>query len=436
MQHTPQKPPLNATGSAAGPLLFGLGGIAGAAFTAFLLRASAPEQDPDLRTYATVRGLIEDEFVRPTDRGELLAEAMDAMAGSLDPYSRYYVGERLSRVRQETLGTFLGLGAIFEQPMDGGRLLFPMPGSPAAKAGLRVGDELLAFDGVRLADLEPGGFAELLGELEPRTIDVEVRRLDGTIEELELTPATVLDPTVRHADLLGDGVGYVAVTSFSRETPGELDLAVRELQDRGAQSLILDLRGNPGGVLTAALEVTNRFVPAGVLLITETREGHLEEEAYPELATLADLPLVVLVDEDSASASEVVAGALQDHRRAAIVGTETYGKGTIQTLTPLGDPDGMLKITTGFYQTPSGRSIDRHYRGDGSSAIWPDVEVELLASERRALHAHLGRYSPAYQDAQEVDALERELGREPRERVLRDAQLEAALTLLAGSKPQ
>ena len=96
----------------------------------------------------------------------------------------------------------------------------------------------------------------------------------------------------------------------------------------------------------------------------------------------------------------------------------------------------MLKITTGFYQTPSGRSIDRHYRGDGSSAIWPDVEVELLASERRALHAHLGRYSPAYQDAQEVDALERELGREPRERVLRDAQLEAALTLLAGSKPQ
>lgn len=422
--------------SSANPLVFALGGIVGALFAALAFVSSEPEEDPDWRAYQKVRSLIETEYVRPVERATLLAEAMDGMAGSLDPYSRFYIGEPLRRIRQDTSGTFVGLGAIFSQPMEAGRVLFPMPGSPAARAGLQIGDVIETFDGVRIADLAPGVFVELLHDLKPIPVPLEVRRLDGSRAELELTPGSVVDPTIRHADLLEEGVGYLALTSFSRESPAEFDLAVRDLRERGAKSLVLDLRGNPGGVLTAALELANRFIDTGVLLITETRSGHVEERAHPELATLLDMPLVLLVDEDSASASEVLAGALQDHRRAAIVGTQTYGKGTIQTLTPLGEPDSLLKITTGFYATPAGRSIDRHYRHDGGSAIWPDVEVELTAQERGELHGHLISYSAPIDQAAAVADLERDLGRTPRERVRLDAQVRAALDLLTQRPPQ
>ena len=420
----PQKP------SPTNPFLFGLGGIAGAMFTAVAIIATQPAVDPDWQAYQRVRDLIEREYVQPVNRQDLLAEAMDGMVGSLDPYSRFYVGEPLKRVQQETRGTFVGLGAIFDQPMDKGRILFPMPNSPAQRANLQIGDQILTFDGLKVAEFEPGGFAEHLRSLEPGLVPLQVRRLSGEVVDLELNPGFVVDPTVRHVDLLDEHIGYLALISFSRESLGEFDLAVRELKERGATSLILDLRGNPGGVLVAALDLANRFVDQGVLLVTETRTGHVEERAQKGLATLLGMPLVILVDEDSASASEVVAGALQDQRRAAIVGTQTYGKGTIQTLTPLGNPDSMLKITTGFYATPSGRSIDRYYREDGGSAIWPDIEVELNAHERAALHNHLLSYSPPFASVAAVDALERQLGREPVARVQRDAQVLAAIELL------
>lgn len=425
-----QDPPPAPPGNPTNPALFALGGVVGAVLTGLAFVATRPAPDPDWTAYRTVRELIEDEYVHPVERSTLLAEALNGMARSLDPYSRFYVGDRLAQVQQDTRGTFVGLGAIFDTPLDTGQILFPMPGSPAERAGIEIGDRIVELDGVRIEDLAPGTFAELLRDLVPHPIELEVERLDGQRETLELTPSSVINPTVRHLTLLEGEVGYLAITSFSRETPGEFDLAVRDLRERGATGLLVDLRGNPGGVLVAALEIANRFVPKGVLLVTETRVGHTEERAAPELATLTDMPLVLLVDEDSASASEVLAGALQDHRRAALVGTATYGKGTIQTLTPLRDPESMLKVTTAFYTTPAGRSIDRHYRGDGSAAIWPDIEVELDAHARAELHGHLFDYSPSLDDAPAVALLEAELGRTPRERVRLDAQVRAALELL------
>ena len=415
-----------------GPLTFLAGGLLGAALATTWSRGTV---DKDLAFYRTVRQIIEEEYVRPVDREALLTEAISGVATSLDPYSRFYTGEPLQRIEHDTRGTFHGIGAVFAYPTDAGRVLFPLPNSPAALAGLAVGDEILSFGGAHLADLPSGDFAARLRSLEPEPIELEIRRLSGDIERLELTPADVVDPTIRHADLVAPGVGYLAITSFSRRTPEEFDEAIDELQGVGARAFILDLRGNPGGVLFAATKIANRFIDSGVLVITETRLGHVEAMADPDEATLLGTPLVVLVDEESASASEVLAGALQDSRRAALVGSATYGKGTIQTLTPLTRPESILKITTGFYATPSGRSIDRFYRTDGGSAIWPDIEITLADDERDALHAHLAEYSPPLSLAQQVQDFEAQLGRTATPRVVRDVQFEAALALLveAGS---
>lgn len=413
-----------------GTLLFAAGCFIGTVIGVVSTHITPNTEDPDLIFYRTVREIIEEEYVQPIDREELLTAAVEGAVSHLDPYSRFYTGEPLARVEHDTRGTFQGIGAIFSSPMQAGRVLFPLPGSPAEKAGVHVGDQVLSFDGQALSELDEGGFAALLGNLTAETVTIEVQRLGGQTERLELTPDKVLDPTVRHLDQLEPSVGYLAITSFSRQTPDEFDRAVAELRAAGAESLIIDLRGNPGGVLRAATDIANRFINAGPLVITESRLGHEETLADPERATLLGMPLAVLVDSGSASASEVLAGALQDDRRAALVGTATYGKGTIQTLTPLIGPDSILKITTGFYATPAGRSIDRFYRTDGGSAIWPDVEVALDKKDRAHVHAWLADYSAPLALAASVEALELELGRTPGPRVPRDAQIEAALALL------
>lgn len=407
----------------------------GAAIASIASTRLHQSEDHDLAFYRTVRGIIESEFVRPVDREAILTEAMNGVAASLDPYSRFYTGEPLQRIEHDTRGTFQGIGAVFAYPTDAGRILFPLPNSPAARAGLAVGDQILRFGDEALADLPSGEFAARLKRLDAQPLDLEVLRLDGTVETLELTPGDVVDPTVRHSDMVAPGIGYLAIISFSRRTPEEFDATFAELRAAGAKGLILDLRGNPGGVLDAATFIANRFIDSGPLVITETRLRHEESMADPEEATLLGTPLVVLVDEGSASASEVLAGALQDSRRAALVGAATYGKGTIQTLTPLAGPDSILKITTGFYATPAGRSIDRFYRTDGGSAIWPDIEITLSVDHRSELHARLAEYSAPLSLAAEVAALEAQLGRESTPRVVRDEQFEAALALLRESGP-
>ena len=420
-----------------GPIAFLAGGILGAAIFALGSTGTRGPGAADLRAYAEVRDLVEDGFVESRDREELLESALVGMVTELDPYSRFYSGEDLRRVERSTTGTYLGLGLILRWPFDDGVVLFALPGSPAAEAGLAPGDRLRSIDSVHLADLPPGGVEQRLGQLGPQPVALAVVAPDGSERALELTPAEVVDPTVRHVGLLDEGIGYLAITSFSRRTVEEFDAAVLGLERSGLEALLVDLRGNPGGVLRAATDIANRFVAEGPLVTTHTREGVRTTEAVSEEAGLEGLPLLVLVDSDSASASEVLAGALQDHRAAVLVGMSTYGKGTVQTLVPTDYPEGIVKVTTAYYSTPAGRSIDRHYRaGEAETALTPDLLVPLDEDQRTDLRHFLASHSPPPELADAVAELRLEAGLPGSTRPDHDPQLEAALGLLAQGLPR
>ena len=413
-----------------GPLAFLAGGVVGAGIFAVGHWASAPPTGEDLTGYARVRDLVEREFVQDRTREDLLGAALEGLTAELDPYSRFYRGEDLRRVERTTAGTYLGLGLILARPLEDGLVRFPLDGSPARAAGLVPGDRIVAMDGDLLSELPPGAFEQRLGALTDTPVAFLVDGTDGARRTVEVTPAEVLDPSVRHETLLEDGIGYLAITSFTRRTLDEFDAAVQRLDAAGMGSLVVDLRGNPGGVLRAALAVANRFVGEGDLLVTRTREGATPTPALPEEAVLAGLPLVLLVDGDSASASEVLAGALQDHRAAVLVGDATYGKGTVQTLVHTAYPEGIAKITTAFYSTPAGRSIDRHYREDGGAALAPDVQVSLDDEQRMDVRHFLAGHSPPADLADAVAAQRVAAGLPASTRPGTDPQLAAALGLL------
>ena len=255
--------------------------------------------------------------------------------------------------------------------------------------------------------------------------------LDGEQRLLEIEPDSVIDPTVRHAQIVDEdaGIGYLAVTSFSRETAEEFDGAIEFLRGRGLEGLIIDLRQNRGGLWDAAVAIANRFIPEGTIASTEGRGDPIVYRAQSEEATLRDLPLVLLVDEDSASSSEVLAGALQDHRVAVVVGRRTYGKGVVQTIRSFDEFGTRAKITTSFYYSPSGRNFDRSVAPEGEHGIQPDLDVEVPQEAGRQLLTFLRSYGPGPEEVTALEAWEAAEGLDLIEDLPVDAQLTQALTL-------
>ncbi len=391
-------------------------------------------RDRDLELLRQVVGLTEDEWIGEARRPELVDDALRGMLGGLDRYSAYYGPDEIARLDRETSGTFRGIGVVFLPPAQEGVVLFPVPGGPAARAGLRVGDRIRRVDGLELAALPAGGLPHYLQGSGPE-LALDVEGLDGAARALSVTPEVVLDPTVRHARIVdaASGVGYLAVVSFSHRTAEEFDRAVAELRGEGLRALVVDLRHNPGGILDAAVELANRFVAEGVLVSTETRRGSTPMEADPAKAALAGMPLVLLVDGGSASASEVLAGALQDHAAGVLVGEDTYGKGTVQTLTRLGEARAIVKLTTARYLTPSGRRIERHE--DGDSGLAPDVQVALPAEQKDGVLRFLASYSPPAGARAAIEAWEESSGKSLLGAPPPDRQLEVAVRLLNGEAP-
>jgi carboxyl-terminal processing protease len=261
--------------------------------------------------------------------------------------------------------------------------------------------------------------------------------LDGEERQVEVTRASLLDPTVRHPHLIDDEkkIGYLALTSFSRETTEEFDRAMTVLGERNMEGLILDLRGNPGGILVAAVNLARHFVPDGVITKTRGRgepviyERGPNDEIEPKV-----LPLVVLVDGGSASASEVLAGALQDHRAAVLVGSPTYGKARVQSVRHFEDANAIVKVTSSYYTTPSGRDLERS--SERPWGLWPDVVIELDPQAEALIHRHINRYDPPAEVLEELFAWEDSSGEELLPRDPEDPQLEAALALLHGERPK
>jgi carboxyl-terminal processing protease len=416
-----------------GSLLFVAGLSLGLIFASITDRLVARYGDRDIDLLHAVRDIAVEEFVGGADPHEVADDALRGMLGGLDRYSHFYGRSELAALDRDTSGEFRGIGVVFRQPTELGQVLFAFPGSPADRAGVRVGDRLVEIAGRTVADLGQGGLQRTIREERGAALDVLVRGLDGGERRLSIPLETLLDPTVRHARILDAerGIGYVAITSFSHRTSEEFDRAMSDLAERGLRRLVLDLRSNPGGILDAAVRIANRFLESGTIVLTRTRSSTDVKEALPGEARFADLPLVVLVDGSSASASEVLAGALQDHCAAVLVGEPTYGKGTVQTLRRLIEDRGVVKITTAVYHTPSNRPIERFEGMEGGSGITPDLLVEIGAERRSAIHTFLATYSPPEPTLEALRTWEEREGLALVAPPPQDAQLEAALGLFS-----
>ncbi|MGB3959487.1 MAG: S41 family peptidase, partial [bacterium] len=302
---------------------------------------------------------------------QLQQGAMEGLVEALeDPYSHYLSPENYEKLKIQVTGTFGGIGVIMTL-WEGDIVIVdpPMPGSPAAAVGLQAGDIITSVDGRPLAGLTVDQAAELIRGPVGTEVDLGIRRGEETLE-VTLVRDHIPIISVRSQMLEEEsGIGYLRISVFNEHTGQEVREALAALEKEGVRGLVLDLRRNPGGILKVAVEVAGLFLPAGEpVLHVRGRDGEEQSITTFDEPLCPHLPMVVLVDGGSASAAEILAGALQDTGRASLVGTRTFGKGSVQTIYPLGD-DGAVRLTTALYITAGGHFIDKE-------GIQPDVTVE------------------------------------------------------------
>lgn len=323
--------------------------------------AVAQDLETALRTFTSIYAAVEREAAGPVNPDDAIyGGAIPSMLRPLDPHTVFLAPDQFEQLQRLQQSVRKGFGSVVNALPGRVIILQVLPGTPSARAGLAPGDEIMAVNGVALEYL---GLEQLIGVLEearnrPATLDV---RRAGSAKTLQfvLTPEDMQMPSVRAAFPVKAGVGYIRLESFDLQTGADMEAAVEKLGGRGLRGLILDLRNNPGGLLPAALETAALFLRPGQSLVTVRGRAILAtEQKVHEDAVPYTFPLAVLINERSASASEIVAGSLQDHDRAAIVGQPSFGKGLVETVYPLSDGAG-LALTTAFYYTPSGRSIQR-----------------------------------------------------------------------------
>lgn len=347
---------------------------------------------------AEVMARVKRDYVEPIDDAVLLESAIRGMVADLDPHSEYLDADEYRDIRISTTGSYTGIGIEISEVDGVVRVVTPIAGSPAARSGLRSGDEIVAVNGIAI---QAGNVRDTIGQMRGRAgseVSITVLR-DGRAIEHKMRREIVRVASVHH-QLLGPSFGYIRLSQFSESTARELSRAVDTLQDEnggGLAGLILDLRNNPGGVLDSAVDVSDLFLDSGVIV---SANGRTMDARFTRSAHRGDIfdggELVILVNEGSASASEIVAGALQDHGRAVVIGTSTFGKGLVQTVMPL-SRGRAIKLTTSRYYTPSGDSI--HETG-----ITPDVYVEGTPGyPDLSLSGQVDREN----DAQLLEALER-----------------------------
>jgi carboxyl-terminal processing protease len=332
-----------------------------------LLFADAENQpiDQALRRFIDVFALVEQNAADPINPAQAIYEgAIPGMLRRLDPHSVFFDPMQFEQLKELEKSTRKGFGSVVSLMPGRVLVLQTLPGTPSAKSGMSPGDEIIAINGIRLDRLEIEQLIQLLTESRQRPVALHVRRPgNARILQLTLTPEDVESPSVDRAFLLAPGIGYVRVSSFDVQTGKELKDAIDKLGGQGLKGLVLDLRNNPGGVLTSALDTAGLFLkPGQKVLSVRGRSVQGSEAAVPDNATPYSFPLAVLINEKSASASEIVAGALEDHKRATLIGQQSFGKGLVQSVFPLSQSTG-LALTTAFYYTPEGRSIQRKLTG-------------------------------------------------------------------------
>lgn len=393
--------------------------------------------EPDLAHYREVRDYTRDAFVRDVSDEQMLSSAMHGLADGLDEYSEYYDKRESEALERETSGRYFGLGVVLKPPFKEGRILFPLSGSPASVGGVRVGDRIVTIADRPFEEIDEAEFRQLVSGNTPHEVELVLEGLDNVRRSLTVRTAEVIEPSVRHEQMLDPErkVGYIAVTTFSRETPGEFTAAIERLRGDGLRSLVIDLRQNTGGVLLSAVELARMFVTEGLIVSTEGRDTSVRYEADKKGASCAGMPLVVLVDEGTASASEVFAAAVREHDVATLIGTSTYGKGMVQTIHRFGDPGPVIKVSTSYYYTPSHKNLEHSADPTQERGIQPDVRVSLPAEDQAQLRTRLARASPPKESRTAIAAWESAEGTTLVEPIPLDAQMKSALDHLTGESP-
>lgn len=319
-----------------------------------------------------ILGILRSQYAGKISAEELVRAAIDGSLRSLDPHSSYFDSKEFQEFMSDQESQYSGIGATISSYRKNGRfetyVLGTQPDSPAAKADLHFGDKIIAVNGTEINDLDSDTVRDFVrgesGSMVRLTIE---KNLSGQIRDVNIRRRSLDQPSIPTFFILKDGVGYIGMTEgFTFTTSAELRSALRELKRRGMTSLLLDLRGNPGGLLDQAVAVAEQFLPAGKLIVSQRGRKAFDNRTWRSKNVAPEtMPVVLLVDRNTASASEVVAGALQDHDRALIVGEATFGKGLVQNVIDL-PSGGALTLTGARYFTPSGRCIQRDYSSIGA----------------------------------------------------------------------
>lgn len=321
----------------------------------------------NLMRFITAYRFIETKYVNDTDDVKLIDGAIDGMVKSLnDPHSNYLSPKMYKTLMEQTEGSFAGIGVVMgmdnEQKIH---IVGIMENSPGQKAGLQEGDEILAVDGVPVTQM---AFDEVAAHVRGQAgTDVVLTIMrDNANQDITITRDNIKLKTVGHK-MLDNNIGYIQIVSFSEDTANEFNEAYNDLKNQGMKALVLDLRNNPGGLLTTCVEIAKKLVPKGEIVSIVDKQGN--KETYSSSLEAPEYPLAVLINKNSASASEILSGAIQDTKAGTIIGNTSYGKGSVQTILPMFEDD-AVKLTIAKYYTPSGRSID-------GTGIAPDIEINL-----------------------------------------------------------
>lgn len=345
--------------------------VAAGGYAGYQIRDKGVLSDSEhVQKIRVLENLIQRDYLGEIDEKQL-AEGLYAglIYGLGDPYSRYYTAEEYKQENSAAMGAYVGIGVTMQKNREGGvEIVECYEGGPASDAGVKKGDIISAIDDTDITDMEVSEVADMIREGEKKQAVLTIHRqneempLKLTVEITDVTLPSVFE------EMLKDQVGYIRISEFTDVTPDQFREAFFSLKKKGMEKLIVDLRGNPGGLLTSVCSILNEILPEGLIVYTEDKYGERQEQRS-EGKTPLDMPFAVLVNENSASASEIFAGAVQDHGIGTIVGTTTYGKGVVQELLPLKDGS-AVKLTISDYYTPKGNSIN-------NTGIRPDVEVKL-----------------------------------------------------------
>jgi len=329
----------------------------------------AEEGYEELKVFTEALSLIRKNYVEDVKPKDLIYGAIKGMLSSLDPHSAFMTPDQYKEMQVDTKGEFGGLGIQIGSKDGMLTVIAPLEDTPAYKAGIKAGDKIIKINGEFTKDMGLHDAVSKMRGVPGTSVKITIMR-EGWKEtkEFTITREVIKIKSVKYK-ALEDGIGYIKITQFQEQTSSDLSAAIDNLTKEKVTALILDLRNNPGGLLNSAVDVSSQFLPSGKLVVfIKDRKGDKIEYKSNKHKTDFDLPMIVLVNQGSASASEIVAGALKDWNKAVLVGTPTFGKGSVQSVVPLGDGS-ALRLTTARYYTPKGTSIQ-------STGITPDILVK------------------------------------------------------------